>query len=685
MQKIKKFFMSIDWKKACHAALPYILLLIATLLPFRIYLQMAPNIPSGDDINWHIMWTWDLAQGFKNGYFLRTTPSHYLLGNLGVGTYLFYGPLCHYSAALLSTIFPFININASLAIVMFLSFYTSGIWMYELARKIAKDDMNGLLIAILWLYVPYRLNNLFYRAAYPEAFAMGFIPLLFLGIYQIGHCDFRPKYLLCCVLGVSGLLLSHPYTALITIFAALVYLLISYKGLIALFKNKRAIIYSICTVILVIVLTGWYLFPMVHYLNSGIYNVSNKELMWTNVPHIVESINQSDMFSGFLRKDWIDSLYTGYGLVNTHNETWTSWMLDYLDVLYASIISIALGIIASKKLNRFLSAGIASTLVLSAMLFTRREEMYFIVPLLSVLLFISLSQVEPKGDILKTKECALTFVKEPGVYLMIALLVFSSLLIWWPAIWNAMPSIMLNAQFAWRNWSLFAIAAILFIAFVVGIFPKKKIITAGLSVLVAILFLSNMSIVDKRFCYQSGNGGKSEVTLEYVQSFKYMGAQNEYTPAVFRDYSYSPSYENSLYGTIRSQMYGNNKLTLGLEDYITPVFLEGEGSIQITSLNSPEATFTISVTSEKALIQFPQFFYDGYELQCNGEHVKGQNIDGLVSFEVSGGNYSANLKWVGITSQKVFTPLFFVGLAGCIMLPVVPYVVDKTVKRRETN
>ena len=85
------------------------------------------------------------------------------------------------------------------------------------------------------------------------------------------------------------------------------------------------------------------------------------------------------------------------------------------------------------------------------------------------------------------------------------------------------------------------------------------------------------------------------------------------------------------------------------------------------------------------MIQFPQFFYDGYQLQYNGEHVKGQNIDGLVSFEVSGGNYSANLKWVGITSQKVFTPLFFVGLAGCIMLPVVPYVVDKTVKRREAN
>jgi len=684
MQKVLTFIKKIDWKEVCHKALPYIILLVASILPFTIWFKIGGKITTGDDTAWHQMWPWDLAEGWRNGYFGRVTPSHSLLGNLGLGTYLFYGPLCHYFVAGLNFCFPFISINTSLKIVTIISFWTSSIWMYQLVKRIAKDDMLSLMIALLWTFVPYRIYCILYRGAYPEVIAMGFLPLLFLGVHRLGHGDFRPSTFLKCIFGVSCLVLSHPYTSVIGISAALIYLLVSYKGLVALFKNKRAIIYACVSVVLMICLVGWYVFPMLHYLNSGLYLVSDKQLMWTNVEHIQNSILQSGSFSGFLSREWLEVKSPGYGFPNVLNETWGGWILDYFIVGTFGVLGLLAGYVSSKKLNKFLSGGIAATLVLGAMLLTNRPEVKIVAPLLSVLLFVLFAKEEKKQDPnLVTKEFEI--FKEPDFYVSIFLILVASTLIWSQDIWEMLPKVMLNAQFAWRNWSLFAVASVILLAFILPLSSKRRIVTGLTAVAVALLFISNMGIIDKRFVLDAGQTGREEPSMSMLASTHRMGAQNEYTPAVFRDGSYTSEYSNSLYYEVRSEMYGGKSLHFGIDEYITPVFLEGSGTIEIASLNSPEATFTVNVTSEKALIQFPQFFYDGYELQYGKERAKGTNIDGLVSFEVTNGNYSAKLKWVGITSQKVCTPLLWIGLVGCLALPIVPIVIEKQAKKKEVE
>lgn len=682
MKKMLTYIKNINWKEVCHKTLPYIILFVASVLPFIIWFKIGGNITTGDDTSWHQMWPWDLAEGWRNGFLFRVTPSHNLLGNLGLGTYLFYGPLCHIFVASLN--FIGFSINTSLKIVTILSFWTSSIWTYHLAKRIGKDDVLALMIALIWTFVPYRIYNILYRGAYPEAIAMGFMPLLFLGVHQLGQGDFRPNTFLKCIFGVSCLVLSHPYTSIISIGFAFIYLLASYKGMIALFKNWKALIYSGVSAVLIIFLVGWYVFPMMHYLKSGIYLISDSQLMWTNVPHIQDSINQSGQFSGFLNRVWLEVKAPGYGFPNVYNETWGGWILDYFIVAGFGIAGLLAGYLSSKKLNKFLSGGIAATTILFAMIPTNRPEVRIIVPLLSVLLFFVFAKDDAKDSAEILKNEIETF-KEPGLYVSIVIIIAASLLVWSSGLWEILPSIMLNAQFAWRNWSLFAIGLIILLAFLLPLAFRKKIISGLAAIAVALLFISNMGIIDKRFVYANNEMGREEPSITMVEKYHFMGAQDEYAPAVFRDSTYVSEYDNSLYKEVRGELYHGKPLHFGINDYITPVFLEGTGTIEITSLNSPEATFTVNVTSNKALIQFPQFFYDGYELQYDKNHVKGVNIDGLVSFEVTNGNYSAKLKWVGITSQKMFTPLLYVGLVGCITLPLAIVIVNKVAKKKEVE
>ena len=184
-----------------------------------------------------------------------------------------------------------------------------------------------------------------------------------------------------------------------------------------------------------------------------------------------------------------------------------------------------------------------------------------------------------------------------------------------------------------------------------------------------------MGPIDKRFVSYSGQNVGPEPSISLVQSTKKQGSQNEYVPMVFRQSDYRSEYSASLYPTIRKQIYGNSPYRWGMENYLTPAFLEGSGSLTITSLHSPEATFDVVISSDTALVQLPQFYYEGYEMVLSGDssyQVKGIYVDGLVSFNLKKGAYQASLKWVGLTSYRVGVPLFFVGLVGCVALYVIP-------------
>ncbi len=668
--------------------LPYFVILVASFLPFICFFQYGQNMSNGDDNYWHRIWVYDLAYGWQNGFF-GFSPSHLLMGNLGVGTYLMYAPLSHSVVALIHVIFPFISIVTSWKIVIIGTTFLMGSWMYMLGRKICKNDICGLMLALILVFAPYRINCVLYRAAYPESIALSFYPLLFLGVYEIGHGDYRPQAFLCCIFGVSCLVLSHPYTALLGVIGALIYLFFQYKGFLGLFKDKRAFFYTCSTVVLIFFLVSFYVFPMMHYTNSGLYCVSDPKLMWANVEHIVSSMQQNDLFSGVLRPNWIDNLVPNqYHFNNIYNESSTSWWLDYLYFgIFGALAVFFLSFFANKK-RRYIGTILAVVSSFLPLACTRRPEMLVVTPLFAFCMLIIGFSKKGNFEMSLAKRDAIDEVKSPEIYAAIICLGLGFMLLFWGSFWEALPKIFLNAQFAWRAWGIVFTLIVMILGYLVRPFRQKTYIQGALAMVFAISFLSCMGIIDKRFCLQSGQTGSAEPTIQTIHGARGQGSQNEYTPLVFRDSSYKSQYSNSLYKEIRKELYTGNGISYqwGMEDYLDPVFLEGEGKVTITSLNSPNATFDITVTSSTSYVQFPQFFFDGYELVLEGENnytFKGENVDGLLSFHINEGTYKASLKWVGLASYRIGMPLFFVGIAGSIALYAVPTTIDYFKKRKD--
>ena len=133
-------------------------------------------------------------------------------------------------------------------------------------------------------------------------------------------------------------------------------------------------------------------------------------------------------------------------------------------------------------------------------------------------------------------------------------------------------------------------------------------------------------------------------------------------PNVFYNDSYKSEYTNSLYSNVYYRVRTYSRFVYTMEDYIAPAFLTGEGNLTITSLSTPNATFQAEVLSETALVQLPQFYEDGYYAYFNNERVSGENIDGLVSFNLPKGTYELKVTFERTNTFKVFAPIFYVGI-----------------------
>lgn len=669
---------------------PYIIILAASFLPFVIFFQIGGSITKGDDNPWHLIWVFDLESGFStNG--ISISPSHNLFGNLGVGIYLFYGGLSHYIVAIIHHIFPGITIITSWKIVIISTTFLMGVWTYWLGKKITKNTCCSLMIALVMVFNPYRIENIFYRMAFPEAIAISFLPLLFLGVYELGHKDYRAICFVHCIVGVFALIYTHPFTGLMGVSCALIYLVSNYKGFAGLFTSKRNIFYTVSTIILIVCLLGFYVFPMMYYVNTGLYNYSNSILMYTNPEYISKTAADSLWRGGFLRYNWISELINNYGMNNIYHESWSSWCGDYIMFSCTGVLALAIYLLTKKIKNNKIKTIIlffTSLIPLITLLFSNRFEMFLIVPLFCVSIFYVGLYKEDKWNKSVVKRNLLSTIKEPGVYVLFIELIFTCLLLFNKDIWFYVPSILYNAQFAFRLWSIVIMLFLMLVLIIIKPISNLKITQFILAIGVGIVFLSNMGNVDKRFCYQTSNGYfRSEPTINDIYKEKRAGWQNEYIPQVFRDGNYVSEYDNSLYTEIRYEVYGSRKYHFGLDEYITPVFLIGEGGAAIQTLNSPEATFDIFVTSETSLVQFPQFYYKGYVMEFTYNDIdysiECENIDGLISFRLPNGDYTAELKWVGTTSYQIFKPLFYIGITGTSLLIIVPPIVSYFKKKQK--
>lgn len=685
LASIRSFFQK-DWAHKVlnflKASLPFLLLLAASCLPFVVWFKNGEYITNGDDITWHRAYVYDLVYGWKVG-FNGISTGHLLLGNLGYNIYTFYAPMSHYIVG--GFAYMGMRIIDAWKLVSIASVFLSGVWTYKLALLFTKDKGIAFALGLAYIFSPYRIYCFLYRAAFSEAFAQAFIPLLLLGVFKILKEE-TPKVsgYLAAVVGGASLILSHPFTALLSGILAVLMILANAENVIRIAKQKVTWIYIPISLVLLGMLVAFYMVPMQQALNSGYYRMSDEVAVWTNVEHLIQDISKTGQFAGYLYPVWLAYIKDGYA-----GETASSWAWDIAIYLFAVALSITVLTILRKKGKPELGLSIAVIISLVPVLLLTREEMLFALPLFTIAMVLYSLRMEQKEEVtqLSLKEELLQNAMCPEIYVLIGAAIVCLLYLYVPQMWVGSPAILRKCQFPFRFWGIFNFIVVLIVLMIAKAFSRFRATKYVVLASAILWYTVSMGPIDKRVVYMNHGGNAAEPDVGFVMRLTKIGVMNEYMPMVFYDTAYQSKYANSLYYTVRIEVLNTHAWQFGANDYLTPAFLEGEGAVSVTSINSPNGVFQVNVTSENALLQLPQFFYDGYVASLVSSEgvskVDGEYVDGLVAFRLNAGTYTMNVEYLGSKAYRILRPFFYVGVAGTVAFGLTAYFLPKILAKRQ--
>lgn len=181
---------------------------------------------------------------------------------------LFYSPLTAY----LPLIFKILGVSFATCIklFMFLVVFLSGYFMYLFTKKLTKNNNIALVASILYIFAPYRLTDMYVRNALAELTSFVFLPLIFLGIYNLFDDEENNKNVyIPLIIGGVGLILTHTVITLYTAIFALIYVLINFKKL----KDRRILKIILISGLLILTITSFFWAPLLELKNSADYEV----------------------------------------------------------------------------------------------------------------------------------------------------------------------------------------------------------------------------------------------------------------------------------------------------------------------------------------------------------------------------------------------------------------------------
>ncbi len=238
-------------------------ILAIILLFFVAFLVMVPFFQreylAGHDTKYHVANVLATEEQILEGK-VPTSPILDKIGyGLGYGTRLFYPPLSHTATAYLATCLSYFRFTVldSFKIVHFLLLFLSGVTMYFLSYHLSKNQKIAFFSAVIYMTFPYHISDIYVRDSLAECFLYLFLPMIFLGVYELLEGNIKKFYPLF-VIGYVGGILSHLtlmvyFTILLSIF-----LLFSRKKV---FKKEFLIPFGIAS-ISVFGMVSFFLLPL---------------------------------------------------------------------------------------------------------------------------------------------------------------------------------------------------------------------------------------------------------------------------------------------------------------------------------------------------------------------------------------------------------------------------------------
>lgn len=134
-----------------------------------------------------------------------------------------------------------------------------------------KIEMIAILASVLYILLPYRLNDIYLRMAVSELTSFMFLPIVFNGLYSI--INLKEKSWLLVVGGV-GMLLTHSLLTIYVVLFCILYILINIKKL-----NKKTFLTLLINAGIILLLTAFYWIPLLQAKLSTDYEVFNQNHM----------------------------------------------------------------------------------------------------------------------------------------------------------------------------------------------------------------------------------------------------------------------------------------------------------------------------------------------------------------------------------------------------------------------
>lgn len=297
-----------------------IIILIFTLIVSIPLASNNLNIYRDDGIQ-HIARLMGTYQSITEGQTIPVIMSNFCNG-FGYSWNIFYSPLTSY-IPLIFRLFTS-SFEIMLKLFMVLLSFLSGITMYTFVKKVTKNRFAGLLAAIIYIFAPYRLTDMYMRTAIAELASFVFLPLVFHGMYNIFNDEEKStKKSLILTLGAVGLILTHTVITMYTAIICFIYVLINFKAL----RNKQVWKMLGINVLLILLLTSFYLLPLLEHKVSVEYEVFQEGRMERTSELIRNKV------------DPIDLIYTQKGEMN-------------FEIGLVSILGVLLTAIAYKKIGK---------------------------------------------------------------------------------------------------------------------------------------------------------------------------------------------------------------------------------------------------------------------------------------------------------------------------------------------
>lgn len=243
----------------------YIIALLGIAI-FSSYPLFNTFLTEGDDIVYHLLRIEGLKDGLLSGQFpVRIHP--YQFRGYGYANSLFYGELFLYIPAFLRLCGMPLQTAFKVFIVL-VNFATTFI-TFKCMDSIFKDRRIALLCSFLYVFAPYRLTNIYVRAAVGEFCAMIFWPVIAAGLYHIfaDRTDsLKYKYnWMVLTIGYTGLIQTHLLSCEIGAVISIIICLILIKKVFVKERFFEFVKFFGATVLL----NAFYLVPFITYMIEG--------------------------------------------------------------------------------------------------------------------------------------------------------------------------------------------------------------------------------------------------------------------------------------------------------------------------------------------------------------------------------------------------------------------------------